>query len=30
MRAKLLLILTEDLKHGQSIEGIRIQNPFLK
>ena len=24
------IILTEDLKHGQSIEGIRIQNPFLK
>jgi predicted nucleic acid-binding protein len=23
------VILTEDLNHGQSIEGIRIQNPFL-
>jgi predicted nucleic acid-binding protein len=23
-------ILTEDLKDGQVIEGIRIQNPFLK
>lgn len=22
-------ILTEDLNHGQSIEGIRIENPFL-
>jgi predicted nucleic acid-binding protein len=24
------VILTEDLNHGQRIEGIRIQNPFLK
>jgi predicted nucleic acid-binding protein len=24
------LILTEDLNHGQIIEGIRIQNPFLE
>jgi predicted nucleic acid-binding protein len=24
------VILTEDLNHGQIIEGIRIQNPFLK
>jgi predicted nucleic acid-binding protein len=23
------VILTEDLSHGQTIEGIRIQNPFL-
>jgi predicted nucleic acid-binding protein len=23
-------ILTEDLKDGQVIEGIRIQNPFLR
>ncbi len=22
-------ILTEDLNHGQLIEGIRIENPFL-
>lgn len=24
------IILTEDLNHDQRIEGIRIQNPFLK
>ncbi len=24
------IILTEDLNDGQNIEGIRIQNPFLK
>jgi predicted nucleic acid-binding protein len=24
------VILTEDLNHGQSIEGIRIRNPFLE
>ena len=23
------IIPTEDLNHGQNIEGIRIQNPFL-
>lgn len=23
------ILLTEDLNHGQIIEGIRIQNPFL-
>ena len=23
------VILTEDLSHGQTIEGIRIQNPFI-
>jgi predicted nucleic acid-binding protein len=23
------VILTEDLNHGQNIEGIRIRNPFL-
>jgi predicted nucleic acid-binding protein len=25
-----VLILTENLNNGQNIEGIRIQNPFLK
>jgi len=23
-------ILTEDMNHGQVVEGIRIENPFLK
>ena len=23
------VVLTEDLNHGQNIEGIRIQSPFL-
>jgi len=24
------IILTEDMNHGQVVEGIRIENPFLK
>lgn len=24
------MILTEDMNHGQVVEGIRIENPFLK
>ena len=29
-RAKVDKILTEDLNHGQKIEGILIENPFIK
>ena len=28
-RAKVYKILTEDLNHGQEIEGILIENPFV-
>jgi len=27
-RAKVIKVLTEDLNHGQTIEGILIENPF--
>jgi predicted nucleic acid-binding protein len=29
-RAEANKILTEDLNHGQTIEGVLIENPFLK
>jgi predicted nucleic acid-binding protein len=28
-RAKVYKILTEDLNHGQMIEGVLIENPFV-
>jgi predicted nucleic acid-binding protein len=27
--AKCSTLLTEDLQHGQVVEGLRIENPFL-
>jgi predicted nucleic acid-binding protein len=27
--AKCSKLLTEDLQHGQVVEGVRIENPFL-
>jgi len=30
IEAKCSALLTEDLQHGQVVEGVRIENPFLK
>ena len=30
IEAKCSTLLTEDLQHGQIVEGLRIQNPFLQ
>jgi predicted nucleic acid-binding protein len=29
IEAKCSALLTEDLQHGQVVEGVRIENPFL-
>jgi predicted nucleic acid-binding protein len=29
-QARCSTLLTEDLQHGQIIEGLRIENPFLE
>ena len=29
MEARCSVLLTEDLQHGQTVEGLRIENPFL-
>lgn len=30
IEAKCSTLLTEDLQHGQVVEGVRIENPFLR
>jgi predicted nucleic acid-binding protein len=30
LRAGCTTVFTEDLQHGQVVEGVRIENPFLK
>ena len=30
VEAKCTVLLTEDLQHGAKIEGVRIENPFLR
>lgn len=29
IRSGAQILLTEDLQHGQSLDGVRIENPFL-
>ncbi len=29
IQARCSVLLTEDLQHGQTIDGVRIENPFL-